>query len=262
MSIDTKGVFCEVFNHIGGVNVTSFEEFLSRTKNVARGYNPQVKEPALANANGAWYAWLLVIFGEAILAENARLKTFLKLPNVSSMPCSQLYVPKLHDLLKDFELKLRSVAGVNLVTSNPDFALLSKASEGRVYDFSGALTKEHLERYDLLYRQYSGSCELDDLTAYVGVKTSLRPDRRIQLLHEGSLMKAIYTHLKTRNWEIGANGIEYFALTLKMTNADEDGLRSVATHSITSASLKPERAVDGIFCVSSYEELSSFLTSR
>ena len=71
-------------------------------------------------------------------------------------------------------------------------------------------------------------------------------------------MKAIYTHLKTRNWDISAPGAKYFALTLDMTDADANGLRSVATHSIVSASLVPERAVDEVVKIWNPETLRNF----
>ncbi|WP_373695840.1 Cfr10I/Bse634I family restriction endonuclease [Brunnivagina elsteri] len=37
-----------------------------------------------------------------------------------------------------------------------------------------------------------GKCNLKDIIGYASIKTSLRPDRRLQIPHEGSLMKAIY----------------------------------------------------------------------
>lgn len=259
MSIDTKLVFCEAFNSVAKAEQASFLDVLDETKRLATIREPNVDKNALANANGAWYAWLLVIFAERIHHSLKAKSTFLKLPNVKSMPCSQLYVEQLQNLLADFQRKLLEVAGVNLVTSNPDFALVLKGSDAKIYDFQGNLTRDHLENYDSLYKKFISTCELDELISYIGVKTSLRPDRRIQLLHEGSLMKAIYTHLKTRNWEIAAKGLQYYGLTLKLGKADSDGLKSVATHSIVSASLRPERAVDGMYQITNELELKSFL---
>jgi len=203
-----------------------------------------------------------VIFFEELTSKVGKQHIVLKLPNVKTMPCVRLYEGSLHDLLEDFKKKLMAVAQVNLVTSNPDFAIINeKCKSTRIYDLSTLLTTEHLDSYDALYKSFEGTCSLGDLVAFLGVKTSLRPDRRIQLLHEGSLMKAIHTHLKTRNWDISAASLKYYGLSLHLTEADIVGLKSVATHSIVSASLIPERAVDEMLEVSNTAELESFASS-
>lgn len=69
---------------------------------------------------------------------------------------------------------------------------------------------ETLDKIDNIYRDFIGYAELDDIAGYLSVKTSLRPDRRLQLAHEGSLMKAIYTHLQTRTWTINPKGVKYY----------------------------------------------------
>lgn len=264
MSIDTKATFCHAVNTIGAENIKSFHEVLNLASLEALRVDPDTTKAALANASGAWYAWLLVIFGESINSKNPdKTLTFLKLPNVTSMPCSALYENSLQLLLNDFQKKLSDFADVNLVTSNPDFAILNLPQESRIYDLKTALNNNHLEGYDRLYRDFESRCKLENLIAYIGVKTSLRPDRRIQLLHEGSLMKAIYTHLKTRNWDLSANGLAYHALTLsELSDADTNGLKSVATHSIVSASLKPERAVDSSCQIASVTDLEIFFKTN
>jgi hypothetical protein len=259
MAIDTKGIFCEAFNNIGASHISDFKVVLDAAKLIAKSRDPRVTAQALANAAGAWYAWLLVIFFEDLTSQVGKQQIVLKLPNVKTMPCVRLYEGSLHDLLEDFKKKLMVVAKVNLVTSNPDFAIINKKSEpSRIYDLSRLLKTTDLDSYDVLYKDFVGSCTLEDLVGFLGVKTSLRPDRRIQLLHEGSLMKAIHTHLKTRNWDITASSLKYYGLSLRLTNADIVGLKSVATHSIVSASLIPERAVDEMVQVCNKNDLGLF----
>lgn len=101
---------------------------------------------------------------------------------------------------------------------------------------------------------------LDDIAGYLSVKASLRPDRRLQLAHEGSLMKALYTHLQTRTWTINPRGIRYFAASKKISEADIKGLKTVATHSIIDVKSSPQSAVDELFQINTVNELDHCLT--
>lgn len=259
MAIDTKDVFCQAFNTVNTQGITSFTDVLDTAYRISKSRDPSVTTAALANATGAWYAWLLVIFFEEMCDRHNKQQIVLKLPNVQALPCVRLYSQELQNLLEDFKRKLMAVAQVNLVTSNPDFAIINKKHEdSRIYMLSSLLSASHLDAFDNLYSKYEGTCNLGDLVAFLGAKTSLRPDRRIQLLHEGSLMKAIHTHLKTRNWDITATSLKYYGVSLHLTRADIIGLRSVATHSIVSASLIPERAVDEMVKVSGTDEIEAF----
>ncbi|WP_279615263.1 Cfr10I/Bse634I family restriction endonuclease [Photobacterium leiognathi] len=123
------------------------------------------------------------------------------------------------------------------------------------------LTKESLEHLDKIYQNIVGKCELDDIVGYFSLKTSLRPDRRLQIAHEGSLTKAIYVHLQTRSWLMEPRGIKYFGGSLAINDADIRALKTVATHSITTVMSKPERAVDEVFSISDREKLSEAIRS-
>ena len=67
-------------------------------------------------------------------------------------------------------------------------------------------------------------------------------------------MKAIYTHLQTREWIINPKGIKYFALATKVGNSDRAALKTVATHSITTVHSIPQAAVDEVFEVNSLQQ--------
>ena len=99
-------------------------------------------------------------------------------------------------------------------------------------------------------------CNFEQLVGYISVKTSLRPDRRLQLAHEGSLMKALYVHLQTREWIIEPAGLKYYAISRKVSNADRKALKTVATHSITTVQSKPQSAVDEVFEINSLQDIS------
>jgi hypothetical protein len=114
---------------------------------------------------------------------------------------------------------------------------------------------EVITQLENFYRHLTGLCNLDDIMGYLSVKSSLRPDRRLQISHEGSLMKAIYVHLQTRDWIIEPNGLKYYAASTSIGPADYKALKTVATHSITNVQSKPVAAVDQVFQIDSIEEV-------
>lgn len=259
IKIDTRRVFCEVFNQQNTNDPQfSFSNFLNATEeNASQQYKPT--KNALANARGAWFAWLFQILCDRELLADHLDFTIVKLPNVSGFPFTNLYHEDLRDLLTDFQEKLKRLSNVNLVTSNPDFAVISRNLSGPPEVLDSPLTVETLKKIDERYRIFKAQLKINDLIGFIGLKTSLRPDRRLQLLHEGSLVKAIHTHLKTRNWDIDAKPIKYFGIALECSKADVTGLQSVATHSIVTASSLPERAVDAIQAVDNLDNLKLFL---
>ena len=111
-----------------------------------------------------------MIFGERECNDLGLGKTFLKLPNVITFPCSKLYKDSLYNLLEDFQQKLRTAADVNLVTSNPDFVILNMKFGASLYNFDREITEHDLENFDNHYRQFESKCDLENLHAFVGVK--------------------------------------------------------------------------------------------
>jgi hypothetical protein len=73
----------------------------------------------------------------------------------------------------------------------------------------------------------------------------------LQLSHEGSLMKAMYVHLQTRDWIINTKGLRYYGAATHVSDADRRGLRTVATHSIINVQSVPQAAVDDVFTINS-----------
>ena len=99
------------------------------------------------------------------------------------------------------------------------------------------------------------------MIGYLATKTSLRPDRRLQIVHEGNLTKAVYVHIQTRLWEQNPKGIRYFGASMKLNDKDKEALRTVATHSITTVSSMPDRSVDELFQIQNTEDLKSAFNS-
>ena len=153
---------------------------------------------------------------------------------------------------------------MNSIASNPDFVILDVAGLPQA-----DLLRQPIELVEVAtiqaiqnrYADFIGLCSLNRIVGYAAVKRSLRPDRRLQIPHEGSLMKALYRHLQTRLWLLNPPGIRYYALAGQMSNADQLALRTVATHSITTVFNTPEPAVDDVFVVDSIAQaIAAFQT--
>lgn len=144
-----------------------------------------------------------------------------------------------------------------LISSNPDFVIIRRQIVetiiGKIKP-NTEISKDIIQKITENYRLFEDKCELDDIKGYISVKFSLRPDRRLQIPHEGSLMKAIYTHIQTREWIINPQGIRYYALAADIGQTDREALKTVATYSITTVHSIPQAAVDEVFQVNSIKD--------
>ncbi len=168
-----------------------------------------------------------------------------------------VYRNNLYDLIVDLRGKVEEATSAQLVTSNPDFVLVDTTRLEIPAEFNQKI--KHIDENAIsfvnnAYKNFIGQCDFEDIVGYLSVKTSFRPDRRLQIPHEGSLMKAIYTHLQTRQWIIAPKGLKYYAMTTKVTEADRNALKTVATHSITTVHTVPQAAVDEVFQVNSLKQ--------
>ncbi|WP_417842118.1 Cfr10I/Bse634I family restriction endonuclease [Terasakiella sp.] len=235
----------------------SFEALLDTIDGNIKANHPGIAQGAFNNCHGDWYEWLL-----AIAAWNRRIETGSKLavyllPNVKRFQVSDLYIPKISQYITDLKAKTVETAGVELITSNPDFVIIDTTDIDLPDYFAEPIQQVSIETLDMLeqaYEHYIGKCSFSGLYGYISVKNSLRPDRRLQIAHEGSLMKALYVHIQTREWIIAPNGLKYYAISQKATSADLRALKTVATHSITSVESIPQSAVDEAYQVSTIAE--------
>ncbi|MCK5013669.1 MAG: Cfr10I/Bse634I family restriction endonuclease, partial [Candidatus Omnitrophica bacterium] len=168
--------------------------------------------------------------------------------------------PELFEYIVDLRQKVKSSASVQLISSNPDFVIIDPKKIKIPKELNRSITKldkKIIHQIDTAYEFFTSKCGFEDIVGYISCKTSLRPDRRLQIPHEGSLMKAIYTHLQTRQWVIKPKGLKYYAITAEVKDADRKALKTVATHSITTVFDKPQAAVDELFKVDSFKDCES-----
>jgi hypothetical protein len=222
-----------------------------------------VTKDALNNVHGDWYEWLLAISAWNYCAENKDANIALLTPNISQFDISRLYNDKLYNLIQDLRGKVLQSSSVQLISSNPDFVIIDRkvvnSAVGKIEPIT-RIDQETISLIENTFREISGKCDFDDIHGYVSVKTSFRPDRRLQIPHEGSLMKAIYTHLQTREWIINPKGLKYYAIATKVGKPDRAALKTVATHSITTVHSVPQAAVDEVFEVNSLQQAQDALS--
>ncbi|MDP5459617.1 Cfr10I/Bse634I family restriction endonuclease [Alishewanella sp. SMS8] len=216
----------------------------------------EMEKSALSNSHGDWYEWIIAASAWNYRIDNNKKYLLALLPNKRQFDVSTLYKNNLSLYIDDLRLKVQA-SDVELISSNPDFAILSTQALELPDFFNKRISSIDTEVISMLnsaYTYFIEKCKLDDIHGYLSVKSSLRPDRRLQIAHEGSLMKALYVHLQTRDWIIEPKGLKYYAASTKVSSADISGLKTVATHSITNVSSKPQRAVDDVFVINNVSD--------
>lgn len=228
----------------------TYTDILNQLDTSILAVDPSITTGALSNSHGDWYEWLLAIAAWNTAAADPNLNLAILLPNKLALDLASLYVQDLHDKIVDLREKVEASSTVQLISSNPDFVIIKRQLAEAAFGPITPITSLHvadIERLSSIYAQLYGFCTFADIVGYLSVKTSFRPDRRLQISHEGSLMKAIYVHLQTREWIIDPPGLKYFAMATVVGEPDRASLKTVATHSITTVSSKPEPAVDEVF---------------
>ena len=246
--------FCELLNNEMPNNGKSYSELFEEFDSAIREQDSSITTGALSNSHGDWYEWLLAVnaWNVFVEAENANLGVLL--PNVSSLDVSELYQNDLCGLIDDLRTKVAESAGVEFISSNPDFVMIDRELVTRQLSRTTRITEINIDTIRFLqslYQNFVGHCGFEDILGYVSVKTSLRPDRRLQISHECSLMKALYVHLQTRKWIINPPGLKYYAIATSVGPSDRSALKTVATHSITTVHSIPQAAVDEVYEVNS-----------
>jgi len=261
--IDDKGSiakarsFCKLLHNKLPEEDKSFTELIYEFDTKIKGKHPNITREALSNAHGDWYEWLLAISAWNYFSENSKSYLAITLPNIRRLDVSSLYINELYNQIKDLREKIKKATSVNLVTSNPDFVILDPKKINLNRSNYGIVTRvdeEVIDRLNSAYLSFVDKCGFEGIVGYLSSKLSFRPDRRLQIAHEGSLIKALYIHLQTRQWIISPKGLKYYAAAAKVKNSDREALKTVATHSITTVHDIPSAAVDEVFKIDSITE--------
>ena len=256
-SIKKMDAFCSLNNEVLPEESKSITSLLSEFDSVIKTAEPRITSGALANSHGDWYECLIAISALNYTIEKKTAYIALLLPNIARFDVADLYCSKIQNYIKDLRKKVKDASDVSLITSNPDLVLIDyKMVEGFVLPDKAieCVTPENIELLEELYKNFIGKCSFDSIIGYLSVKNTLRPDRRLQIAHEGSLMKAVYMHLQTRQWLLDPKGLKFYAVSTKIGEKDRLALKTVATHSIITVNTKPQAAVDEVFKVDNLAE--------
>lgn len=249
--------FCILLHGKLPPNSKSFTELFLEFNEEIKRVDSKVTTGALNNVHGDWYEWLLAIAAWNYCSENTSAHMAFPLPNIRRFDVSELYNEKLYNLLIDLRQKVAASASVQLITSNPDFVIIRRKLVQEIIglpDKIQNIDKTILSQLEDKYTAFKGKCGFEDIVGFISVKASLRPDRRLQIPHEGSLMKALYAHLQTRQWIINPPGLKYYAISAGLNGSDKKALKTIATHSLTAVCQLPQAAVDEVFKVDSLNE--------
>lgn len=258
-SINKLATFCGVLEGQIPEAEQSFSVVFQNFDSAIRQEYPAVKPGALNNAHGDWYEWLLSLAAWNLHRRQQSNLVALTLPNIRQFDWATLYTPDLFQMIEHLRTQVKEASDVQLISSNPDFVILDLAKIENSLPVNLSLpttefnqfAQETIQTLEGLHRLFIGQCRFDAIVGFIAAKSSFRPDRRLQIPHEGSLIKAIYVHLQTRQWVVHPRGIKYYAIGGKVGESDIQALKTVATHSIVTVSSTPQAAVDQVFEVNS-----------
>ncbi|MFB2778175.1 Cfr10I/Bse634I family restriction endonuclease [Shewanella mangrovisoli] len=256
--VDTKVAFVESLNGMTPSGEWDYKAHLDYIQSLVLRADSRVTAASLSNCRGTWYEWMIAIDIYNHWCTNKHNLLMLPLPNISSFDSATLYNKDISSYIFDLRKKLKTSLDIELITSNPDFVIIDSSKFSNLIPRT-PLTKideQAIEYIDTLYQKLIAACDFTDIIGYMSTKTSFRPDRRLQIVHEGSLTKALYVHLQTRLWIEKPRKIKYFGASLELNDKDKRALKTVATHSITTVLSEPEKAVDDCFQLSSRNHLN------
>lgn len=223
---------------------------------------PVVNANAFNNARGWWFELLatITLWNLRIEHPESHSSVLVRLPSTGTLKFIDLFEPRAHAMLTDLETSL-SRKGVNLVTSNPDILCVNNLQDmDPMNEFQTKFlnaSQECISTVTNAYTKIKGKCKHDSIRFGLALKSSTRPDRRLQIPHEGSILKAINAHLQNRFWD-ASHSVYYFAATASpITQADIEAFKTAATHSITDVNVKPMPAVDKSFYLATLSDIKA-----
>lgn len=258
MPVDARNVLSRALNELDLDALPNFDLLIEACDELARLDDPNVTQGALNKVHGDWYEWLIAFSAWNYCSEENLDYFILPLPNISSFDCAQLYQESLSSYIFDLRRKVEE-ANVSLITSNPDFVIVDRRLLGELQRPFVEIDLNTIHAIDNAYVRCAHQCDLETLKGFLSVKKSLRPDRRLQIAHEGSLMKALHSHIQTREWLINPPNLYYFAGAEKIGDADAKAFETIATHSITNVNVKPTPAIDAHFELNSTADIQAMM---
>lgn len=246
------------------------------TRHLFQTKDPAIKKPstnAFSNCNGRWAEYIFAVYAWNALADiNRRVAeynfVYIKLPmnnsktNIWTSLLSAPFENELSRFACDSSDPRVAAAGHReflLCSSNPD-AIILKYPKDYCRSFllspEAEITSLNLTTLNILDTLFAALRSTvnpyDNLAVLLSVKTSTRPDRRYQFVHEGDNVKAILLYLINRGidprLEQGFLQKKYYCFSFSaLAEADRKSMETAMTGCLSVPSMPPVWAVDKIF---------------
>lgn len=216
----------------------------------------------IQKVRGDWLEYILgVIFWNTAAASEFEDTAILRLPNATQLRFHDLYEPQAKGYLNELHDSLIK-HGIYLIMSNPDFICVTGIQKSVAKKLSTPLTmgEASVLTMEMAYQKIKERCNADSIPFALTVKSSIRPDRRYQIVHEANTVKALVAHLAGRFWKRNMYTAFYAMVASHVSNADRKVLRNPATHTLVHVSWIPAPVVDKVFEIDSAEEVASVIS--
>src|SRR5262249_46418910 len=131
----------------------------------------KISEASIKRVTGTWYEWFIAIAAWNYKIANKGVLVAARLPNIKQFDVLSLYEKDLYRYVKDLRTKVNKTAHVTLITSNPDFVLISPDTPDAPALPTipiNELTRENLELLKKIIGGYVGRCRFEDIKGYLG----------------------------------------------------------------------------------------------
>lgn len=257
MKINAATTFSDAFNSLfTPTRFPSFDSVLIQCISLVKSENPNVTTGAISNVKGAWYQWLLALAWQYFASAKSSHLRLIKLPNKKVCKWHRLYEQPITELVDDLEAKI-AASSISLETSNPDFVLIH-FEDLQTVNSVGTVTEETLAEIDNEHASYIGKVKYGRMPAFLSIKTSLRPDRRLQTQFEATMIKAIQAYFATRRWDIQTLSSKFYVVVNSVpSQSDHESLSALAAHSLVTPLVKPQKLVDLLIQVNDFNTAES-----
>ena len=212
------------------------------------------------NARGEWLECVLkIVLWNVAVEHTDGQAVIIKLPNATQLQFRSLYEPRAKNYLDELFNSLKE-RGMDMQMSNPDFICVKDLTGENAPVLEPVIINEQsMQMLDNFYRRLIGHCHADAIPFVITVKTSIRPDRRYQIVHEANVVKSLVAHLAGRFWRQDLYTAFYAMIASNVSQADRNALRNPATHTLVQVNWTPVPLVDDVYQISSVEGVRAII---
>ena len=215
------------------------------------------------NVRGDWLEQILAVIFANLTATGEYGNTVItRLPNTGTMPYQELFGPTARAYLTDLYDSLEE-HHISMTMSNPDFVCVTNLSDEVFAAIRGPFTLKVTDIETLwdAYKSIQGRCDPFHIPFVLTVKTSVRPDRRYQIVHEANIVKALAAHLASRYWKRDLYIPFYALIAGPVSDSDRKVLRNPVTHTLVQVSWDPAPVVDSVYSIDSIAEVQTIISN-